>query len=127
MVLDGREQRLLVDDGETECGLALSEDDDGSFVFTTVAEADPAIVDQERRARIAASAKRLCSKKEEALMAALLRRGIVANIRFDSGVDLSLIRKSDELAELAEAKKRPAEIERRRREVTRGRARAREA
>lgn len=127
MVLDGREQRLLVDDGETECGLALSEDDDGSFVFTTVAEADPAIVDQERRARIAASAKRLCSKKEEALMAALLRRGIVANIRFDSGVDLSLIRKSDKLAELAEAKKRPAEIERRRREVTRGRARAREA
>lgn len=88
VVLNDSPQCLLVADGERECGLALSEDGKGSFMLTTVASSDPSAASRERRASIEASARRLCSTKQQRLLEELEKEGLVAAIRDDDDVDL---------------------------------------
>lgn len=100
VVLDGTERRLLVAEGERECALALSEDGAGSFVLTTVASADARTAGQERRARMEASARRLCSTKRRRLLEELEAEGLVASVREDEEVDLGGISYCAEFARL---------------------------
>ena len=100
VVLDGAERRLLVAEGERECALVLSEDGAGSFVLTTVASRDARTAGQERRARIEASARRLCSTKQRRLLAELEAEGLVASVREDEEVDLGSISYCAEFARL---------------------------
>lgn len=100
VVLDGAERRLLVAEGERECALVLSEDDAGSFVLTTVASADARTAGQECRARMEASARRLCSTKQRRLLAELEAEGLVASVREDEEVDLGSISYCAEFARL---------------------------
>lgn len=79
-VLGGAERRLLAAEGERACGLALSQDDAGSFMITTVAAVDPARASRERRAALEAAARRLCSTKQRRLLEELEREGLVAAV-----------------------------------------------
>lgn len=106
LVLDGVEQRLLVEDGELECGLALAEDGTGGFVLTTVTSADPASVSRERRARIDDSARRLCATKRQRLLEELAAEGLVATPCEGSVEDLSRIRYSAELEDVVRSERR---------------------
>lgn len=100
VVLDGAERRLLVAEGERECALALSEDGAGSFVLTTVASADARTAGQELRARMEASARRLCSTKRRRLLEELEAEGIVASVREDEEVNPGNISYCAEFARL---------------------------
>lgn len=101
VVLGGSRRRLLVDDRERECALALSEDGAGSFMLSTVASSDPGTAGKERRARMEASARRLCSTKQRRLLEELEAEGLVASVREDTEVDLGDIVFCREFAELA--------------------------
>ena len=101
VVLGGSRRRLLVDDRERECALALSEDGAGSFMLSTVASSDPGTAGKERRARMEASARRLCSTKQRRLLEELEAEGLVASVREDTEVDLGDIAFCREFAELA--------------------------
>lgn len=100
VVLEGSRQRLLVAEGERECALALSEDGSGSFALTTVTSADARTAGQERRARIEASAKRLCSTKQRRLLEELEAEGLVASVREEDEVNLDSLVFCAELADL---------------------------
>lgn len=113
VVLENTNGLLLTDDSEAECGLFLSREADGSFLFTTVSSTPVASLSQEHKARISESAQRLCQKKQALVAEALTKRGLSSRLIEDHPVNLEEIKSSSEVSSLLGARHSATNKERR--------------
>jgi len=98
ITLNSKKGSLVVDDEDNSCALFVVPEDDGAFLFTTIAAKDPFAMSQDDLIAAQRCTERLCSKKSQLIEDALNRRGIVAEVAQEYPPDLAFVEQSDEYA-----------------------------